>query len=159
MIVSKLTRAMIEYFGELRFVEHALKVYSYAASIAQLEGIEGDELLTIQCAAIIHDIGIPNAVKIHGSGKGPFQEKEGALLVPEMAAKAGIPEKLVPKITWLVGNHHSHEKSHEDILLQILMEADYLVNMSESPDRYKPSEIKDFFETKTGKEYLGFLFF
>jgi len=159
MTVSKLTCKMIKYFSDRRFVEHALKVYSYAYTIAELEGIKGDELLTIQCAAILHDIGIPNAIKIHGSGKGPFQEKEGALLVPEFAGLADIPEALIPKITWLVGNHHTHEKSGEDILLQILMEADYLVNLSESPDRYKLDDVKDFFKTKTGKEYLSCLFF
>ena len=159
MTVSKLTLEMIKYFNHRRYVEHALKVYSYAFSIAQLEGIEGDELLTIQCAAIIHDIGIPNAIEKHGSGKGPLQEAEGTLLVPDLAAAAGIAESLIPKITWLVGNHHTHEKAHEDILLQILMEADYLVNLSESPDRYKVDEVKDFFKTKTGKIYLSCLFF
>ena len=158
MITSKLTLEMIKYFNNRKYVEHALKVYSYAASIAELEGIAGDELLTIQCAAVIHDIGIPNAVEKHGSGKGPFQEKEGALLVPEMAAAAGIPESLVEKITWLVGNHHTHEKAGEDILLQILMEADYLVNLSESPDRYKLNEVEGFFKTETGKIYLTHLF-
>ena len=159
MTVAKLTGEMIKYFSKLSLVEHALKVYSYAYSIAVMEGIGGDDLLTIQCAAILHDIGIPNAIKIHGSGKGPFQEKEGALLVPEFAALANIPEALAPRITWLVGNHHTHEKCGEDILLQILMEADYLVNLSESPDRYKVDEVKGFFKTKTGKEYLACLFF
>ncbi|MDL2248418.1 HD domain-containing protein [Tyzzerella sp. OttesenSCG-928-J15] len=136
MQVPKLISMMIDYFGDLHYVEHALKVYAYAYAIGSGEGLAGDDLLTLQCAAVLHDIGIPNAIKKHGSGKGPFQEAEGALLVPEFTEKIGLSNEMTEKITWLVGNHHTIKKADEDILLQMLMEADYLVNMSESADKF-----------------------
>jgi len=159
MYIPKLIGLMVEYYSNLPYVEHALKVFSYAFSIAAQEGIEGDDLLTLQCAAVLHDIGIPNAIKVHGSSKGPYQEKEGALLVPGFLEKAGWPGDITDKGVWLVGSHHTYSKAGDDILLQILMEADFLVNMSESADKYHPKDVKEkFFKTKTGNDFLTYLF-
>ena len=160
MAIATLIGCMIEHFGETRPVEHALKVYAYAHGIGGEEGVSGDDKAALDAAAILHDIGIPTALELHGSAAGPYQEAEGERLAPKLLSRAAVPERLWPRIAWLVGNHHSEEKAPGDGLLQILMEADYLVNLAEGnlPDR-RPGEVyASVFRTGTGKRYLRALF-
>jgi len=150
---------MMEYYGDVRFSEHSIKAYAYAQGIAEGENLSCEDKHVLLAAAILHDIGIPPAIKIHGSSKGEFQEKEGALLVPGMLDRAGI-EGITEQVTWLVGNHHTHELAKDNLLLQILMEADYLINLAEgkaSVERIR-EVYEGFFKTKTGKVYVRGLF-
>jgi len=159
MSLSKLTQIMMEYYSDVRFSEHSIKAYTYARGIAEGEGLSDDDKLILCSAAILHDIGIPPAIKIHGSSKGEYQEAEGAKLVPEILEKAGM-DGITEQVTWLVGNHHTHELAKDNLLLQILMEADYLVNLAEGKaNDEKIREVLDgFFVTETGKGYLMGLF-
>ncbi len=161
MSLNKIMGIMIDYYKDVRYIEHALKVYSYSAGIGGSENLDDDEMLMLLSAALLHDIGIPNAIKIHGSGKGPYQEKEGALLVPGMLKEAGVENPVaIERIKWLVGHHHTEELAETDKLLQILMEADYLVNIAEGRHpEYDPYEIRErFFKTAAGKEYITNIF-
>jgi HD domain. len=160
MSLAPLIGCMIEHFGALRPVEHALKVYAYAHGIGGEEGVSGDDAVALDAAAILHDAGIPAALERHGSAAGPYQEKEGERLAPQLLLRGGVPERLWPRISWLVGNHHSEEKAPGDGLLQILMEADYLVNLAEGnlPDRRPGDVYASFFRTETGKRYMRALF-
>ena len=159
MSLSKLIKLMMEYYNDIHFSEHSIKAYTYARGIAEGEGISDGDKLILYSAAILHDIGIPPAKKIYGSSKGEYQEKEGAKLVPEMLARAGI-EGITEQVAWLVGNHHTHELAKDNLLLQILMEADYLVNLAEGKaSAEKIREVLDgFFITETGKGYVQGLF-
>jgi len=150
---------MMEYYGDVRFSEHSIKAYAYAQGIAEEENLSCEDKQVLLAAAILHDIGIPPAIEKHGSSKGEYQEKEGVLLVPEMLAKAGI-EGITEQVAWLVGNHHTHELAKDNLLLQILMEADYLVNLAEGKaSTEKIREIHEgFFRTETGKGYVRGLF-
>ena len=160
MSLPKLVSVMMQYFSDVRLSEHAVKAYAYAGSIGEGEALPADKLLILSAAAILHDIGIPNAIKLHGSAKGEFQEKEGALLVPDLLKQAGISSDITDHVAWLVGNHHTKEQAANDLLLQILMEADYLVNLAEGNHPAETvSEISSsFFKTSTGKEYIKALF-
>ena len=157
--MSKLISAMMKHYSDVRLSEHALKAYAYAQGIGAGEGLPETELFILSAAAILHDIGIPRAIKLHGSAKGEFQEKEGALLVPEILEQAGI-YTITERVAWLVGHHHSYEFAGQDILLQILMEADYLVNFAEGnrPVDTIREVRENFFKTETGKEYIAALF-
>ena len=66
-MVAKITEIMIQYFGhDVRRINHALKVYSFAKCIAQNEKISETKLLIVEISAILHDIGIKNAeIKYH----------------------------------------------------------------------------------------------
>ena len=79
--------------------------------------------------------------------------------MPEMLEKAGI-EGITEQVTWLVGNHHTHELAKDSLLLQILMEADYLVNLAEGKASCEKilEVLEEFFVTETGKGYLRWLF-
>ena len=159
MSISKLTKYMMEYYNDVRFSEHSIKAYAYAHAIAEGENLSDNDKLILCAAAILHDIGIPPAIKIHGSSKGEYQEAEGAKLVPKMLENAEI-KGITEQVTWLVGNHHTHELAKDNLLLQILMEADYLVNLAEGKaSEEKILEVLDgFFVTETGKGYLRGMF-
>jgi len=160
MAISKLISVMMQYYKDMRFSEHAIKVYAYAQGIGEGEKIPETDRLVLSAAAVLHDIGISQAIKLHGSAKGEFQEKEGALLVPEMLNQAGIQDNITERTAWLVGHHHTETLAENNLLLQILMEADYLVNLAEgnSPAE-KALEIREsFFKTSTGKRYITALF-
>ena len=158
-MLPSLISAMMSYFGDTALSQHAIKAYAYANCIAMGENLPENEQLVLCAAAVLHDIGIPNAIKLHGSPKGEFQEKEGALLVPGVLESAGI-SGITERVSWLVGHHHTKELAQSDILLQILMEADYLVNLAEgNHTKDKAIEVRDsFFKTKTGKDFISSLF-
>ena len=163
-MLSKLMGIMIEEYGQRRLAEHAIKVYAYCAGIGGEEGLCGEEYEVLCAAAILHDIGIPRAIELHGSAAGPYQEKEGMLTAPGLMEKAGFGAEAAQKVAWLVGHHHTHELAKGNRLLQILMEADYLVNLSEGSAsledaREKALGVRDnFFVTSAGKRYINALF-
>jgi HD superfamily phosphodiesterase len=158
--LEQLIGSVIAYLRNLRSIEHAVKVYAYVAGIGREEALSPVEYETLKAAAILHDIGIPEAVRIHGSGAGPFQEAEGAKLVPRFLEEAGVAGVDRDRVVWLVGHHHTAEKAGEDRLLQILMEADYLVNLAEGNlGDTSPQTVRDrFFRTAAGKRYITALF-
>ena len=159
MPVSKLISIIMRYFDDVSYSEHAIKVYAYSQSIGMGESLPEADMHVLCSAAVLHDIGIPQAIKLHGSAKGEYQKKEGALLVPKMLHQAGI-HGITERVSWLVGNHHTHTLAESNLLLQILMEADYLVNLAE--ENATKERIRDmresFFKTSTGKEYIEALF-
>ena len=63
-IPSLVLKKMILYFGnDARRINHALKVYSFSKNIGELEGLSGNELLTLEISSILHDIGIKESEK------------------------------------------------------------------------------------------------
>ena len=61
----------------------------------------------------------------------------------------------VPKIIELVNCHHDYDKP-QNKLLQLLMEADLIVNCYENRPDYKKAEyIKKIFQTDGGKELMA----
>jgi HD superfamily phosphodiesterase len=158
--MEQLIGTVIGYLRNVRSGEHAVKVYAYAAGIGKEEALTPTEYETLKAAAILHDIGIPEAVRLHGSGAGPYQEAEGARLVPAFLEEAGVTGVDKDRVVWLVGHHHTPEKAGEDRLLQILMEADYLVNLAEGNlGDTSPQTVRDsFFRTEAGKRYITGLF-
>ena len=60
VLKDRLTRSMMDYFGQdERLIQHALRVTRYAEdSLRHEEGADGDVVIA---AAILHDIGIPEA--------------------------------------------------------------------------------------------------
>lgn len=160
MPLSRLIGCTIEFFGNPRSIEHALKVFAYAQGIGGEEGLKGDDMLVLDASALLHDVGIPSAIERFGSSAGEYQEAEGQRLAPDLLARAGIPERVWERVAWLVGHHHTEPLAKDDALLQILMEADYLVNLVEGnlPGR-DPREVYDgFFRTGPGKRYLKALY-
>ena len=158
--ISKLAGVMMRYYNDTRLSEHALKVYAYSRCIGAGEQLPANEMLILCAASILHDIGIPKALELYGSAMGEYQETEGALLAPGMLEEASVQPDIFERVVWLVGHHHTAALADSDMLLQILMEADYLVNLAEGNC---PAEdikvIRDgCFKTPTGIQYIEALF-
>lgn len=160
MPLPRLVGCVIEFFHNPRSIEHALKVFAYAQGIGGEEGLDGNDALILAAAALLHDVGIPSSLERFGSAEGKYQEKEGERLCPELLRRAGAPEGIHERVAGLVGRHHSEELASGDPLLQMLMEADYLVNLVEGnlPGRDPREVYEGFFRTDAGKRYMRALF-
>lgn len=145
---------VIAYYDNEKLIAHTLKVFGYAQGIAAGEGLTGDEREIVEYAALFHDVGIPAGLAECGSGAGPIQERLGAPIAMEMTKKYVSDPAIVERVGYLVGHHHSFGlKGQRD--LQILFEADWLVNLIESAEQYNRQIVYEkHFETETGKEFF-----
>ncbi len=160
MIVADATQKMIEFYeGNLHDVEHFMKVWGYARTIGQLEGLDEHTQQMLELAAVAHDIACPLCRKKYGSASGKNQERESPELVEAFYADLPVAREDVERISWLVAHHHTYENV-EGADYQILLEADYLVNACESG--YSRQAIETFrkkvFRTKAGTELLDSMY-
>ena len=160
MIVAAATQKMIEFYrGNLHDVNHFLKVWSFARTIGELEGLDGHTQEVLELTAVVHDIACPLCREKYGNTNGKYQEAEGAVLVRGFLADTGLTEKQIDRVSYLVGHHHTLSAvSGADY--QILIEADYLVNADESS--YSAENIRNFrdkfFKTETGTRLLNAIY-
>lgn len=71
-LIMAMTR---ENEGDTKRINHALKVYGLAKCIAEAEDLQGEELLTVEATAVLHDIGIAYCEKTFGKCTGKMQEE------------------------------------------------------------------------------------
>ena len=151
---AQLIAAMTEYDGgDARRIQHFMKVYGFARTIATLEKIAPEEQYILEAAAIVHDIGIKISEEKYGSCAGPYQEKEGPPIAEEMLLRLGFEEKLIRRVCWLVGHHHTYDPI-DGMDHQILVEADFLVNLfegSKDADTIRAAYAR-IFKTETGRK-------
>jgi hypothetical protein len=135
-------------------IEHALKVLGYAENIMEGENYEQDnrELLVVE--AILHDIGIPEAIRRYGSAAAPYQEREGEVIAREILNKIGYDKDKAERICYIIGHHHTASKI-DGLDFQIQWEADLLVNLEKAKFRNDKEQMKkcieENFRTVTGK--------
>ena len=147
---------MIRYFqGDAKRINHALKVYGFAHTICRSENVNGTRQDVIELAAILHDIGIHEAEKKYHSTAGNYQEIEGPPIARQILMTRGVPQEVIDRVCYLIGNHHSYSKI-DDIDFQILVEADFLVNIFEDDMQIKAIESiqNKYFKTSSGREIL-----
>lgn len=160
MLKHQLIKQMIDYFdGDVLRVNHALKVLGFASAIAGIEELDSPQLEIVEIAAILHDIGIVNAEKKYHSTAGNYQEIEGPPVAREMLKKYGLPEETIERICFLIGHHHSYTKI-DGVDFQILVEADFLVNIFE--EKMGAGAIRSvrekYFKTSAGKAFFDKLY-
>jgi HD superfamily phosphodiesterase len=159
-ILAKITSKMIEYeTGKPEKAGHFLKVHGFSQTIGQLEKISDEELFTLEIAALVHDIGINPSREKYGSSAGKYQETEGPAVAEKLLESFDIPYKIKNRVSFLVGHHHTY-KGIVGIDWQILVEADFLVNMFEesmSSDAIKSAYDK-IFKTAAGKRFCEMLY-
>lgn len=158
--ISEILTEMMRYnAGDPKRIQHAMKVYTYASLIGEKEGLDERTLDILKTAAALHDIGIHNSEKRHGSSAGNWQELEGPPVARELLAPFHFPMDFVERVCFLIGHHHTYNQI-DGLDYQILVEADLLVNSYEdglSPQTARESGQK-LFRTETGKEYLSLLY-
>ena len=158
--VSNLAREMLLWeAGSPQRSQHLLKVWTFAALIAEGEQLSPDLRHLVESAAVVHDIGIRPSLQKGGTGSGPEQESEGPPAARILLEKHGYPTEETDRICFLVGHHHTLS-GVDGIDYRILLEADYLVNAFESC--FPPESIKQFgenvFRTPTGRRLLQDMF-
>jgi len=128
---------MITYLGsDAVRINHAMKVYSFSCALwdeeAKDKGILSTDVRreTLLLAAILHDIGIHEAVRKYDSNDGRYQEMEGPSVAEEILESCGADPRLSARVCYLVGHHHSYHLI-DDLDFQILVEAEEIVNLEE----------------------------
>ncbi|MBU9738175.1 HD domain-containing protein [Lachnospiraceae bacterium ASD3451] len=158
--VSRVIREMAEYYeGQPERINHFMKVYGFAKTIGELEEIPPQTLDILEAAAAVHDIGIKISEEKYNSCAGRYQELEGPPVAGELLRRCGYREELIERICYLVGHHHTYSNM-DGLDYQILVEADFLVNLYEQKeDRQAILHAKEnIFRTKSGTELLERLF-
>lgn len=160
LIYTELITRMTEYFkGDPKRIQHFLKVYVLADTIAHMEKMPSDSLHILKITAILHDIGIKISEKKYGSSSGKYQEIEGVEPACEMMQDLNIDNAVIERVTWLIAHHHSYNNI-TDPDHRILVEADFLVNMFE--DHMEKNEIlsvyNKIFRTDGGKKICRNMF-
>lgn len=156
MTAAQCMEKMIAFSGgNIHDIDHFIRVWTYAATIGRLEGLDPEEQLTVEIAAIVHDIACPLCREKYGRADGPHQETEGARMTAEFLADSGLPQAQRDRIALLVGRHHTLTGiDGQD--LQILIEADYLANATENGYSRENAEnfLRRIARTESGKRLI-----
>ena len=99
-------------------------------------------------------------IKKYGYQNGKLQEQEGPAVARELLTRiGGYTAPQIERICWLVAHHHTYHVC-EDLDYQILIEADYIVNLYE--DNVSQTAIdtirRNIFKTKNGLRIFDNLF-
>lgn len=159
-MITELINKMIEYeTGCPQRINHFLKVWAFAKQIAENQNIDLKTKIIIESVAVIHDIGIKPSLEKYNSSAGHYQQIEGPVVARKILSESGFGTKLIERICFLVANHHTYDNI-DGIDYQILIEADFLVNIFEDElSKEKIILIKEkYFKTTSGKNLLDKLY-
>lgn len=143
---------MINYYqGDPKRIQHFLKVHSFAKFIAEQENLTPDKLYILEIASLMHDIGIKIAEQKYNSSNGKYQELEGPAPAREILEKLRVDDNVIDRVCFLIAHHHTYNNI-DNIDYQILVEADFLVNLYEDncPKQAVENALNRIFKTKTG---------
>jgi hypothetical protein len=151
--IDKIRAAMEKYFGEdRRRIGHALKVAEFAEKMLQHE--PGNRELVL-AAAYLHDIGIHEAERKHGSTAGNLQEVEGPPIAREILSSLGYEKPFVDEVCEIIASHHSPGEVETDNF-RIIWDSDWLVNIRDELDlddaEKLEKSIERIFLTSTGRK-------
>jgi HD superfamily phosphodiesterase len=147
-IKARLIERMKGYFGDdERRIRHALRVTEYAERILEHEK-EAEGKIVI-AAAILHDIGIHEAERKHGSTAGRYQEMEGPPIAREIMLQERLPGEMIEEVCRIIAHHHTPGVV-DTIEFRVVYDADLIVNLEDK-------EIKrGKFLTEGGRKVAGF---
>ena len=153
-MINKLHLAMIKlYRGDAKRIQHFCKVHSYVFLIAETEFVDKECLFIIEAAALTHDIGIHFCEEKYGNCNGKLQEKDGPAIAEKLLGEFGFDRNISERVQYLIAHHHTYGNIYE-MDYQILVEADFLVNIMEEGSS-KEAAIKAYqniFKTSCGKK-------
>lgn len=152
--IESLIWEMIQFdAGEPELIHHFLKVHNFAKLIGSMENIPSNLMEKLEAAAVVHDIGIKVSMKKYGTSNGKLQEQEGPAYAEELLRKVGFEKETVERVSYLVAHHHTYTNI-DGIDYQILVEADFLVNLYENQSNRETIEnVYDrIFRTESGRK-------
>lgn len=160
MKIQDLMVAMMAYDqGDTKRIQHFVKVYEFARMIGIMENLDEKTQFILESAAIVHDIGIHISEQKYGSSSGKYQEIEGSAEAEKLLAELGYPTDVTERVCYLVGHHHTyHDIDGADY--QILVEADFLVNLYEDEisEEGQKAACENIFRTESGKKLFRYLY-
>lgn len=152
--LCSLMLAMIDYnSGDAKRIQHFIKVHALAKLIGEEEKLDAKTLYILEAAALTHDIGIRNSEQKYGSCNGKQQELEGPPEAEKLLQSLGFDAAVTERVCWLIAHHHTYGNI-DAADYQILVEADFLVNLYEDGvglDAVKTAYSR-IFKTETGKK-------
>jgi len=154
--IGSVINAMIRYYsGDIKRINHFIKVYGYAKSIGEMEKLDGKTMEILEVTAVVHDIGIKVSEEKYHSSAGHYQQIEGPSIAADMLTGLGYDKEFIERVCYLIAHHHTYTNI-EGTDYQILVEADFLVNLDE--DNASADSIKNvkenIFKTETGISFL-----
>lgn len=158
--LSSLFAAMISYMEkDAGRIQHFTKVHAYSRLIGSLEQLDPHTLFILEAAALLHDIGIRDGERLYGRCDGKIQEEIGPAEAEKLLSRLNFLPADIERICYLIGHHHTYH-SIDGIDYQILIEADFLVNLQEencSEEECK-NVYKNIFKTENGKKIMKNMF-
>lgn len=159
-MISVIAKQMtIYYHGQTKRINHFMKVFAYSQMIGKLEKLDKKTQYILEITALMHDIGIKVSEEKYGSSAGKYQEIEGPHLAREMLKDFNIEEDIIERVCFIIGHHHTYDDI-QGLDYQILVEADFLVNLDENHSDQKAILYakEHIFKTKAGLMFLENLF-
>jgi HD superfamily phosphodiesterase len=152
-LVKRLIAAMQKTFGsDQKSITHALTVLERAKEI--MRGEKEADPKVVLAAAVLHDIGIQEAERKHGSNAGRWQEIEGPPIAEAIMKELGVDKQTREHVGQIIANHHS-ARDIDTLEFRILWDANGLVNLPEEyleHDKDKLCALIDkLFKTDSGK--------
>ena len=152
-LVDRLIEAMKREFGDdQKRITHALRVLEFAERIL---GPEGGNPRVVLAAALLHDIGIKEAERVHGSARAEYQEREGPPIARRIMKEINLNQETIDDVCAIVGCHH-HGMDTESPEFRIVWDADVLAGWEEEISPGGPElsreKIEATLKTRPGKE-------
>lgn len=147
------------YAGDARRINHFLKVHSFAKLIGEREQLDAHLQHILEVAAITHDIGIKVSEEKYQSSAGYYQQIEGPAIAHELLNCLGYDNEVIERVCYLIAHHHTYTDI-DGLDYQILVEADFLVNIYEDDmSKSAINSVKEkIFKTESGLHYLNTLY-
>ena len=160
MTIAQILEKMIAFSeGNIHDIDHLIRVWTYAKTIGELEGLDAGTQYVLEAAAIVHDIACPLCREKYGNTNGKHQEAEGAPMAEKFLRGSGMSAAQIDRVKYLVGHHHTFT-GIDGIDYQILIEADTIANATENG--YSQSNVRNFakkiFKTDAGVRLLKSIF-
>ena len=160
MTIAQIMEKMIAFSeGNIHDIDHLIRVWTYAKTIGELEGLDANTQYILEVSAITHDIACPLCREKYGNTNGKHQEEEGVPMVRSFLSDSGMSEEQIERVAYLVGHHHTFHDI-DGIDYQILIEADYIANASENG--YSKMNVANFMNkimtTESGKRLTKAVF-
>ena len=152
-----LIKTMISYYAnDPCRIQHFIKVHDFAGVIGKLEKLGDEEQNILEIAAIVHDIGIKVSEEKYGDTDGKHQELEGPVIARAMLETLDFEDSVIDRVCYLIAHHHTYTDIN-GLDYQILVEADFLVNLYEDDINRHGIEqaYQQIFRTQTGKEIFN----
>lgn len=159
-LMDTLTEKMMDFdCGDPQRIQHFMKVHRFAQLIGHMEQVPPRIQYLVECAALVHDIGIHPAERKYGRCDGKLQEQEGPAYARAMLTELGLAAEDVERICYLVGHHHTYDQV-DGMDYQILLEADFLVNIYEDGLSREAANraLERVFKTEAGKKLFRILY-